>query len=253
MKYYLTNNGQQSGPFELHELLLNGLNAQSYVWNETMTNWAPAMQVPEVAALLQQQTQPPYGQPYQQPAYGQPQQPYQQPAYGQPQPGYQQPYQQAYQQPMRDPKEVGFVDALKICFSKYVDFTGRARRSEFWYFVLWNTIFSLVTCGIANIVFFIPSIAVTFRRLHDTGRSGWWYGGGMIGAGIFYIILLVAIFNGASRYSYGYGGVDSALAAIGIVAGVFYILLFIWAITMFVFSVMDSQPGDNKYGPNPKY
>lgn len=55
MKYYLNTNGQQGGPFELSELLINGLTPQSYVWNETMTNWAPAMQVPEVAALLQQQ------------------------------------------------------------------------------------------------------------------------------------------------------------------------------------------------------
>ena len=54
MKYYLNTNGQQGGPFELSELLINGLTPQSYVWNETMTNWAPAMQVPEVVALLQQ-------------------------------------------------------------------------------------------------------------------------------------------------------------------------------------------------------
>lgn len=59
MKYYLNTNGQQGGPFELSELLINGLTPQSYVWNETMTNWAPAMQVPEVAALLQQQQQAP--------------------------------------------------------------------------------------------------------------------------------------------------------------------------------------------------
>ena len=53
MKYYLMNNGsQQSGPFELNELLGNGLTPQSYVWNETMSNWLPAMQVPEVAAML---------------------------------------------------------------------------------------------------------------------------------------------------------------------------------------------------------
>lgn len=51
MKYYLNTNGQQGGPFELSELLINGLTPQSYVWNETMTNWAPAMQVPEVAAF----------------------------------------------------------------------------------------------------------------------------------------------------------------------------------------------------------
>ncbi|MCQ2290645.1 MAG: DUF805 domain-containing protein [Muribaculaceae bacterium] len=169
MKYYITNNGQQSGPFELHELLLNGLNAQSYVWNETMPNWQTAMQVPEVAALLQQpQTPPPaYGQPYQQQAYGQPQQPYQQSAYGQPQPGYQQPYQQ-------QPRSMDFGEAIKVCFNKFADFNGRARRSEFWWFQLLCYLVSSFTCGFAGIVFLIPVLSSGARRLHDTGRSGWW-------------------------------------------------------------------------------
>ena len=59
MKYFIVNNGQQAGPFELHELLANGLNANSYVWCEGMPNWLPATQVPEVAALLQQAPPPP--------------------------------------------------------------------------------------------------------------------------------------------------------------------------------------------------
>ena len=164
MKYYITNNGQQSGPFELHELLLNGLNAQSYVWNETMPNWQPAMQVPEVAALLQQQAPPPpYSQP--QPAYQQPYQ--QQPAYGQPQPAYQQPYQQ-------QPRSMDFGEAIKVCFNKFADFNGRARRSEFWWFQLLCYLVSSFTCGFAGIVFLIPVLSSGARRLHDTGRSGWW-------------------------------------------------------------------------------
>ena len=83
MKYFIVNNGQQAGPFELHELLANGLNANSYVWCEGMPNWLPATQVPEVASLLQQAPPPPgYQQPYQQPGSQQP---------GYQQPGYQQP------------------------------------------------------------------------------------------------------------------------------------------------------------------
>lgn len=84
MKYYLNTNGQQGGPFELSELLINGLTPQSYVWNETMTNWAPAMQVPEVAALLQQQQPAPPTFDQQPPIPPQPEP--QQPQYG-----YQQP------------------------------------------------------------------------------------------------------------------------------------------------------------------
>ncbi|MDO4511283.1 MAG: DUF805 domain-containing protein [Bacteroidales bacterium] len=169
MKYYITVNGQQRGPFELNELLINGLTAQSYVWNETMTNWAPAMQVPEVAALLQpQQAQqaPP-------PAYGQPQ--------PQPQPQQQAYQQQAYQQPYQQPsygyaqpaQQMDFGQAIKVCFNKYANFEGRARRSEFWWFQLFCYLLMSVTCGIGGLVVLIPIISSTARRLHDVGKSGW--------------------------------------------------------------------------------
>lgn len=173
MKYFIVNNGQQAGPFELHELLANGLNANSYVWCEGMPNWLPATQVPEVAALLQQAPPPPgYQQPYQQPGYQQPG--YQQPGYQQP--GYQQPYQQpGYQQPYpQQPKSMDFGEAIKVCFNKFADFNGRARRSEFWWFQLFAYLVSGITCGIGGLVLLIPLLAVTSRRLHDTGHSGWW-------------------------------------------------------------------------------
>lgn len=210
MKYYLNTNGQQGGPFELSELLINGLTPQSYVWNETMTNWAPAMQVPEVAALLQQQQPapptfdqqppiPPQPEP-QQPQYG-----YQQPQYGYQQP--QQPQQPQYgYQPQ--PKSMGFGEAIKVCFNKFANFEGRARRSEYWWFILFVNLVGIVTCGISNIVFLVPVIAVNARRLHDIGRSGWWM-----------LITFVPLVGA--------------------------ILLLIW-------TVQDSAPGTNEYGPNPK-
>ena len=77
---------------------------------------------------------------------------------------------------------------------KYAVFEGRARRKEFWYFVLFYIIFSLVlgivdalagtqvpTIGIGlisiiyGIAMLVPSVSVSVRRLHDTGRSGWWW------------------------------------------------------------------------------
>ena len=70
---------------------------------------------------------------------------------------------------------------------KYAIFDGRARRTEYWMFALFNAIIYIVLLvveglvggpgilgGIYNLVVFIPSIAVTIRRLHDTDRSGWW-------------------------------------------------------------------------------
>ncbi len=73
-----------------------------------------------------------------------------------------------------------FADAIKTCFSKYADFSGRASREEFWYFALFTLLGSLVLGMIDNtasvvfsLVTLIPSTAAASRRLHDTNRSGW--------------------------------------------------------------------------------
>ena len=110
-----------------------------------------------------------------------------------------------------------YLDVLK----KYAVFTGRARRKEYWMFVLFSVIVTIVLSLVEGIVggpgvlsglyalaVLIPSIAVGVRRLHDTGRSGWWI---LIG-----LVPLVGI------------------------------------IVLIVFFVADSQPGTNQYGPNPK-
>ncbi len=66
--------------------------------------------------------------------------------------------------------------AISTCFKNYVNFSGRARRSEYWWFCLLNFILGMIP--VVNIIWalivFLPTIAVGIRRLHDTGRSGWW-------------------------------------------------------------------------------
>lgn len=94
MKYYMAKNGQQSGPFEENELMINGLTPDTLVWHEGMAQWLPASQLPELASLLQpepprmvfgeaQPPQPPtpnvWQQPQPQPQYAAPQQPASQP------------------------------------------------------------------------------------------------------------------------------------------------------------------------------
>ncbi|MDR2902414.1 MAG: DUF805 domain-containing protein [Lactobacillales bacterium] len=77
-----------------------------------------------------------------------------------------------------------FVDVLK---KQYADFKGRAIRSQYWYFFLFNMIISVILSIIDNIVFkqpalsslynlavLVPGIAIAVRRLHDLGKSGWW-------------------------------------------------------------------------------
>ena len=73
-----------------------------------------------------------------------------------------------------------FVDSIKTCFRKYIDFKGRASKAEYWWFFLFFMIGGIVA-SIMNemlsllfyLAVFLPSIAVTARRLHDTDRSGW--------------------------------------------------------------------------------
>ncbi len=90
---------------------------------------------------------------------------------------------------------MSFQDAIRTCLSKYATFSGRARRSEFWWFVLFTVlvsaalnvvdraIFGIAPDGrpvsILNALFslavLLPTIAVGVRRLHDLDRTGWWY------------------------------------------------------------------------------
>lgn len=109
---------------------------------------------------------------------------------------------------------------------KYAMFDGRARRKEYWYFMSFNILISIVLIiidvvigtaslggvgllsGIYTLAVLIPGIAVSVRRLHDTNRNGWWM-----------LIGLIPLIGG---------------------------------IVLLVFMVQDSQPGENQYGPNPK-
>jgi uncharacterized membrane protein YhaH (DUF805 family) len=85
-----------------------------------------------------------------------------------------------------------FQQAVKSCFSKYVTFSGRATRSEYWYWVLFATLGSIVALivdtavlgfdasgatpitSIFDLVIALPGIAVGARRMHDMDRTAWW-------------------------------------------------------------------------------
>lgn len=105
------------------------------------------------------------------------------------------------------------------CLKQYTDFNGRARRSELWYFVLFNFVAGLVLglvawllgtnllSNIYSLAVFIPSIAVWVRRMHDIGKSGWWV-----------LLCLVPLVN----------------------------------LYLIYLGCLDSQPGANQWGNNPK-
>jgi len=74
-----------------------------------------------------------------------------------------------------------FTDAIGTCFRKYATVDGCASRSEFWWWVLFTVVVSLVFRSVGYSLYLVfwlatllPSIAVGVRRLHDTNRSGWW-------------------------------------------------------------------------------
>lgn len=86
---------------------------------------------------------------------------------------------------------MGFTEAIASGFSNYVNFSGRAVRSEFWYWVLFVVLASIVAgvidrilfsgggvspiSGLLGLALFLPGLAVSIRRLHDLDRTGWWY------------------------------------------------------------------------------
>lgn len=76
---------------------------------------------------------------------------------------------------------MNFGQAILSCLSKYATFTGRASRSEFWWFFLFQILISLVggmlgdvISGLIALGLLLPSLAAGTRRLHDIGKSGWW-------------------------------------------------------------------------------
>ncbi len=85
-------------------------------------------------------------------------------------------------------EQFNMIDWFVKCLKNYATFTGRARRKEYWFFALVQFIILVIAqiidtilgtefvfYAIVVLALFIPSLAVAVRRLHDTGRSGWWF------------------------------------------------------------------------------
>ena len=77
---------------------------------------------------------------------------------------------------------MNFIEAVTLFFKNYTNFKGRSRRSEYWWVWLFCTAVSAVlgallpeVAGLWSLVVLIPNISLAVRRLHDIGKSGWWY------------------------------------------------------------------------------
>ena len=147
------------------------------------------------------------------------------------------------------------IDWATRPLKKYADFTGRAPRAEYWWFYLGMIVAYLVAMTIDSLVgiqlfgpyglltcllalgLIAPGLAVTFRRLHDTNRSGWW----ILVVVVPYFIM--GIMMGMAAASGDMTGMASA-GIVGLVA-------LAGAVAMLVFMVLPGTKGDNRFGPDP--
>jgi uncharacterized membrane protein YhaH (DUF805 family) len=184
--YYLDSARNQQGPVaaaDVARLIRSGtINRDTLMWYPGMADWRPASQISEFASLF---SGPPPMRPPMAPGGAA--------AMRAPAPaaaGYGD-YDQHAGGGFEAPKSVGFGDAIAICFRKYVTFSGRAGRPEFWWWALFELLVLIVAVavdaflfhpqsgvgpiyGLSILALLLPGLAVTVRRLHDTDRSGWW-------------------------------------------------------------------------------
>lgn len=155
---------------------------------------------------------------------------------------------------------LSFTEALKESTSNVFRFTGRARRSEYWWTMLVVCLAELILnfCGILSVLNIFLSLAViplTFRRLHDTGRSGWWWGVGAIMKGVFIVVLLVKVMKVAlGSYNDESDDFDDAIVFAMIGEYLIYTLIIcLYHLVLLIFLCLDGSREENRYGASPKY
>ena len=165
---------------------------------------------------------------------------------------------------LREKPQLTIEEAIREALNKLTKFSGRSRRSEYWWCALAVFILNIVLGfipligSIGSLFLALAMIPLTFRRLHDTGRSGWWWGVEAI-FGICFTGGLIAYL--VSVVLAGDIPTDDDMKLLKflfmtfvnpyIIAGLLFML--VYRIVMLVFLCQDSQPEINKYGESPKY
>lgn len=145
--------------------------------------------------------------------------------------------------------QVGFGEAISRGFKNYIKFSGRARRSEYWFWILFSSLVQLIPLigPIMGLVTLVPTLSVTSRRLHDIGKTGWWQLWMFLMSVVVWMTAIVGLIFALFVASKEDGGVELllALAAVSFIAGIGIIAW--WVIWM----VRKGEPGPNKYGADP--
>ena len=147
---------------------------------------------------------------------------------------------------------LGFSEAINKAASNILKFEGRSRRSEYWWTMVIVYLVSILLTPLAGFVLSLLTVPLTFRRLHDTGRSGWWWGGCAILQGIviaLFIYDMIMSYLNADMYGYG----DDIMWAFLLKYSLLSVLIVIYKIVLIVFYCIDSEPYENIYGESPKY
>lgn len=159
--------------------------------------------------------------------------------------------------------QIGFTAAVKNVLANLTNFNGRARRSEYWWFILATTIVSIVCSRLlaafptlnigVSVVLGLLTYSVLARRLNDTGKNG------LVLVVIKFILdLLLEGYLLQSGFLDNLSSVNPDTSAIvATVSNPFFLGLTaintIYSLVLFVFSVLDSNIDANKYGASPKY
>jgi uncharacterized membrane protein YhaH (DUF805 family) len=161
--------------------------------------------------------------------------------------------------------QLTFKEALAEARGKLTQFNGRSRRSEFWWCALVvfiaNYVLNIIPIfgSLAALVLNLLMIPLIFRRLHDSGHSGWWCGASMIVGGIYSAILMGSLFKEFIGIADGsepdLSQILSSLTEVftNHLALIFGLASFVLSIILLVFLLQDSKVEFNKYGESPKY
>ena len=146
-----------------------------------------------------------------------------------------------------------FVDAIKSGFKNCFKYSGRASRSEYWYFYLFGILVNfpiklleqvdhelvLILLIVVTILIVVPTISLQVRRYHDAGLSGKW----------FLLLILIGLGVWGVYFWFAEGAsADSPASDFYPIVGITSIICLL---ANFIISCRRSDPGDNKYGPNP--
>lgn len=151
---------------------------------------------------------------------------------------------------------LGLIEALNASTSKILQFTGRSRRSEYWWTMLIVFLVNLFLTPLVGFLLDLATVPLTFRRLHDIGKSGWWYGVLFIMKFLFFTIwfvdIIMIIYYSTNNVDFFYGNVNAVIDFFAKYL-IWFVIISIYQFVLLIFMCFDGDKYENDYGISPKY